>query len=410
VRIFGHHFNGATVVDFGTTAATSFSVVSDAVIKAVSPAAPAAGSVNVTVTTPGGKSPNTPRFDSFTYVGPIVNEVIPHFGPTAGGTAVQIVGHGFNGATAVTFGTTPAASFSVASNGIINAVSPAGTGVVDVRVTTPSGESPAFVHRDAFKYVPTFVGGVSPHSGPAAGGTAVVISGRGLSGATAVDFGTTPAASFSVVSDTQVDAVSPAGSGVVDVTVTTPSGTSPVNPPHDVFTFVTPFVGSLAPDHGPAAGGTAVVISGHGLLGATAVTFGTTPAASFSVVSDTQVDAVSPAGSGVVDVRVTTPSGESPVNPRHDAFSFVTPFVSGVAPNHGPIAGGTSVKISGHGLLGATAVSFGTKAATSFTVVSGGQINAVSPAGSGVVDVTVTTPSGTSPVRPATDAFHYTKA
>jgi IPT/TIG domain len=410
VTIYGYHLSGATAVDFGATAAASYSVVNSQQINAVSPEGTGTGPVNVTVTTPGGgKSANAPRFDSFTYVGPSVDELIPRFGPTAGGTAVQVIGRALKGATAVYFGTTAAASFSVAANGVINAVSPAGTGTVDVRVITPSGESPALPHRDAFKYVPTFVNGVTPHSGPAAGGTAVVISGRGLTGATAVDFGTTAAASFSVVSDTQVDAVSPAGSGVVDVTVTTPSGTSPANPPHDVFNFVTPFVGGLAPSHGPAAGGTAVVISGHGLTGATAVTFGTTPAASFSVVSDTQVDAVSPAGSGVVDVRVTTPSGESPVNPRHDAFAFVTPFVGGVSPNHGPIAGGTSVKITGHGLLGATAVDFGTTAAKSFTVVSGTQIDAVSPAGAGVVDVRVTTPSGTSPVHPANDAFHYTK-
>ena len=364
----------------------------------------------MTVTTPGGKSANQPRFDSFNYVGPVVNELIPRFGPTAGGTAVQIIGHGFNGATAVAFGTTPATSFSVASNGIINAVSPAGTaGIVDVRVTTPSGESPVSHARDAFRYVPTFVNGVTPNHGPAAGGTPVVISGRGLTGATAVDFGSTPAASFTVVSDTQVDAVSPSGSGVVDVSVTTPSGTSPANPPHDVFSFVTPFVGGVTPDHGPAAGGTTVVISGHGLLGATAVAFGSTPAASFTVVSNTQVDAVTPAGSGVVDVRVTTPSGESPVNPPHDAFSFVTPFVGGVTPNHGPTTGGTSVKITGHGLLGATAVDFGSTPAASFIVVSGTQIDAVSPTGSGVVDVRVTTPSGESPIHPADDAFRFVK-
>jgi hypothetical protein len=69
------------------------------------------------------------------------------------------------------------------------------------------------------------VSGVSPSVGPLAGGTSVTISGSGFTGATAVDFGGVPAASFSVVSDSEVTAVSPAQSaGPVDVTVTAPGG------------------------------------------------------------------------------------------------------------------------------------------------------------------------------------------
>jgi hypothetical protein len=41
-----------------------------------------------------------------------------------------------------------------------------------------------------------------------------------------VAFGAAPAASFTVDSDTQITAVAPEGSGTVDVTVTTPAGTS----------------------------------------------------------------------------------------------------------------------------------------------------------------------------------------
>ena len=54
----------------------------------------------------------------------------------------------------------------------------------------------------------------------------MTITGTGFTGATAVDFGTTPATSFTVVSDTTITADSPAGTGTVDVTVTTPGGTS----------------------------------------------------------------------------------------------------------------------------------------------------------------------------------------
>jgi len=72
------------------------------------------------------------------------------------------------------------------------------------------------------------VTGISPASGPQAGGTSVTITGTGLTGATGVDFGTVPAAAFTVHSATQITATVPAaaGAGTVNVTVTTPGGTS----------------------------------------------------------------------------------------------------------------------------------------------------------------------------------------
>ena len=74
----------------------------------------------------------------------------------------------------------------------------------------------------------------------------------------AVDFGTTPATSFTVVAATTITADDPAGSGVVDVTVTTVGGTSPTSPA-DQFTYVAaPTVTSINPTRGPLTGGTLV--------------------------------------------------------------------------------------------------------------------------------------------------------
>jgi sugar lactone lactonase YvrE len=78
----------------------------------------------------------------------------------------------------------------------------------------------------------------------------------------------------------------------------------------------------------------------------------------------------------------------------------VTPTVSvtALSPNQGPIAGGTSVVITGTEFTGATAVLFGSTPATSFTVISATQITAITPpSAAGLVSVTVTTPIGTSP-------------
>ncbi|HTU86406.1 MAG TPA: IPT/TIG domain-containing protein [Solirubrobacteraceae bacterium] len=69
----------------------------------------------------------------------------------------------------------------------------------------------------------------APAGGPAAGGTAVTISGTGFYPGSTVDFGGTPAAAVTYVSPYELTAVAPAGSGTVDVTVTTGEGTSDIS-------------------------------------------------------------------------------------------------------------------------------------------------------------------------------------
>jgi IgA Peptidase M64/IPT/TIG domain len=81
------------------------------------------------------------------------------------------------------------------------------------------------------------VTGINPTNGPAAGGTSVIITGTGFTGATGVGFGVTGASSVSVDSDTQITAISPSGSGTVDITVITPAGTSATSSA-DQFTYM----------------------------------------------------------------------------------------------------------------------------------------------------------------------------
>ena len=89
---------------------------------------------------------------------------------------------------------------------------------------------------------PPAITAVAPSSGPATGGTSVVITGTGftgLSGPSAVSFGGTNAAKYKVDSETQITAVTPAhGSGTVHVTVTA-AGVTSSETPADLFTFMT---------------------------------------------------------------------------------------------------------------------------------------------------------------------------
>jgi hypothetical protein len=83
------------------------------------------------------------------------------------------------------------------------------------------------------------------------------------------------------------------------------------------------------------------------------------------------------------------------------------PVVTSISPAAGEISGGMSVRITGSGFIGATAVAFGSTSAGSFTVQSDTSIIAVSPAGTiGTVDVTVTSSLGTS-VTSTFDKFIY---
>jgi hypothetical protein len=67
-----------------------------------------------------------------------------------------------------------------------------------------------------------------------------------------------------------------------------------------------------------------------------------------------------------------------------------------ITPNQGSTGGGTLVTITGTNLSSTSAVTFGSKRATSVTNVSPTQVTAVAPSGTGTVGVTVTTAGGTS--------------
>lgn len=362
ITLTGTNFDGATSVTLGGNAATDVTVVNDTTITADTPPG-ATGAVDVVVTTPDG---STTLPDGYTYISgpsvgvPSVTSISPD--SSIAGTAVTITGSNFTGATGVTFGGVPATNVSVFSDTTIFATAPAGAADADVQVTGPGGTSTT---EALFTYVsdsPPTLSAVSPGSGSVTGGQLVTITGTALADVTGVMFGDSPATFITDQSgfDTQITATVPTavdGPGPVGITVSTSGGTSISLP----FIYLgPPTVTGVSPSSGPAAGGTTVTIKGSGFTDATAVDFGSTPATNVTVVSDTQITATAPPGSaGAVDVTVTTPDGPS-ATVGSDQFTYVpAPAVASVFPSSGPIAGGTSVTITGNHFIGTTAVAFG---------------------------------------------------
>lgn len=166
---------------------------------------------------------------------------------------------------------------------------------------------------------------LSPAKGPVTGGTAVTITGTNLSGATAVKFGSSDATSVAVKSATKITAISPAESaGTVDVTVTTPGGTSGIST-KDRFKFV-PSVTAISPNTGSKAGGTSVTVTGSGFaLGSTATVFkfDSTKATSVECTSSTTCTVIAPAHAvGTVDVKATVNKASSAKNAPADQFTY----------------------------------------------------------------------------------------
>ncbi len=338
VTITGNGLGDAIAVRFGTADAASYKNVSTEAIVAVSPPE-TSGRVSVTVETLGGASNATRRSD-FTFGEPTITDVNPDSGLQAGGEVVTVTGSGFApGATSFEFGKDAGLSPNCASTASCTVVTPAkapchppfspfcppNTINVTATVATPTRTFKTKVTTgDLFSYAPLpEVSSLSAEGGPAAGGNVVYIGGSGFHDVSAVDFvyclhflhndcgpPLPIAASFDVNSVNSITAIAPAGiSGWAHVTVTTPAGTSVFRLEggfdEDVYLFGHPTVTSIAPNHGPRAGGTPVTVTGSGFAPWTGFTFGGAYASDVDCASTTTCTMLTPkSGKKAVNVIV----------------------------------------------------------------------------------------------------------
>ena len=342
--------------------------------------------------------------------GPSISSVTPGTGPTGGGTVVTINGGGLGGGAAitVTFGGVTATNpwRPGTSPATIICTTPAhAAGFVTVSVTIDGSGTGSLTN--AFEYVnpvPTF-SSISPAAGPPDGGTVVTISGTNFSGATAVTFGGTAAASYTVNSATSITSTTPAhAAGAADVSVTTPIGTGTKT---GGFLYTTSIaVTSILPNVGPITGGTPVTILGANFVNGATIKIGGSSCTGVTWVDSNHLTASTPSGAaGAKNVVVTNP--DSTTSTLAGGFTYYNPpVITGIAPVAGSTLGGTTVSITGTNFSGATALTFGGLAAAGYTVNSSTSITSTTPAhAAGAVDVTVTTPGGSATL---TGGFTYT--
>jgi hypothetical protein len=379
ITLAGSNFTGATAVNLGTFAASSFTVVSATQITAVVPAGAVTGTLSVINASGTGTSTGT-----FTVLkAPAVTGMNPTSGKA--GDTVTLTGSGFTGTTSVKFGTLAATTFNVASDNSLTAIVPAGVVTATITVTNAVGSAASGTFTAVL--VPAITG-FSPSCANA--GDTITLSGSGFTGATAVKFGTVTATSFAVVSDNQITAVAPAIGGVA-LSVTTPVATAT-----SASLWYRNLSGLSFSGNSFKVGDT-VTITGVGLTGIQSIKLNGV-LASFSVLSDTQATFVIPAGASSGSVTLTTPCGTS----TSGAITILqTATITAFSPSGGKA--GDAVILTGTGFTGATAVAFNGTAAA-FTLVSDTQITTSVPTGANTGAITVTTPAGVASTSPQTFA------
>ena len=357
VTITGTNFTGATEVSFGGKVQSSFVVNSATEISVIISNVP---NGSVSVTTPGG----TAVKEGFTFISTLR---IDSFSPKIAATDQQVVVNGYNFVKVIelSFGGTPAKSFTVNSESMITATVALGSSG-DIKVRTADG----LVSAPGFTYI--MVPRVEYFTPASAGaGATLRITGINFDQVTSVKFGATEAASFKVLSSTTIEAVLAAGSSGA-VSVTNPGGTGELKG----FTFIPlPTISSIDPLLGGK--GTEINIYGTNFLTAHSVSIGNKAVTSFKVVSATQISGFVADGATDGKVVVSTLGGSS----SFDGFRFISPpLISSFLPQSA--IAGISVLITGANLGDVKGVSFGGKAAASFTILSPTSISAVVAPGS----------------------------
>lgn len=315
IALTGRELSRVVEVRFGDAVALDPFAVNDGLLVALTPPH-ARGLVDVTVIDDRGATATLPL--AYKYFEPVaVVTVEPREGDRLGGERVRVYGSGFTPDAVVLFGGRAALDTRVIDANTLEVTTPDAdtAGSVDVHVSCEAGVGRL---RRGFEYtgtpLPTSpsleVTRVTPDRGPATGGTAVVIEGRGFTPGVAVRVGALPATGVTLESATRLRAITGRGSpGPADVRLIASGAMAESKA---AFVYDGPAaLWTLTPPEGSVAGGTRVTLNGAGFptTGPVEVLFGGTPAQNVVVVSEREITAVTPPGAvGLTPVVLQAPA------------------------------------------------------------------------------------------------------
>ncbi|MCX6129157.1 MAG: IPT/TIG domain-containing protein, partial [Proteobacteria bacterium] len=411
LSLVGQGFMPGAKVLMGTNECTDVSVVSTGASASCTIPAGELGRVSVSLTNPDAQSAHLA--DAYEYrLAPKISAISPNIIPAAGGSTLTISGENFDSDAKVIIGQASCSPVVVSSASSLSCTSlPMTAGTYGVTVSNHDEQSVKL--DNILSIVPALaptLSTVAPSYGPIAGGTDMTISGANFISGAVVTVGGSICAKTSFVSAQSLVCTTPAGAtGYKDVVVSNPdlqTGTLA-----KAFAFSNgsaPLVASVSPIYALAAGGTVISISGAGFLKGATITVGN--AGCGSVVFDSQSSLTCTLGAssaGIKDLKVTNPDGQ--LATLSNGFTYSTglpPSVSSILPNYGPLSGGTTVVISGSGIMMGASVSIGGVACTSVNFISSSSLSCSTGVGTyGAKNVVITNPD--TLVGTLTNSFTY---
>ena len=392
VTITGTNLTGVTGVTFGTKAGTSVTVVNSTTVTAVVPAAPAAGTITLTKTTP---AQSTVSPTSYTIgVKPAMTTQPTAQTAVAGGTVTFTAAGSGTPAPTVQWQVSPTGTTGVFSD-IVGATSATYSFTAS---TADNAKAYRAVFTNALGSVTSSavalsvvsITSFSPTSGPA--GTVVTITGVNLTGTTAARFNGVAAATPTVTATTVTATVpATATTGAISLTRGTLTLTTATN-----FTVIpSPLVSAITPTTGGP--GLNVTLTGTNFTGVTSVKFsGTASSAPFTILSATSILTSVPAGSTTGPITVTNSYGSGVSANFTPTATLTVPTVTAYSTSSTRAGIAATTTVTGTNFGGVTAVKLN-GVTLSFTIVSATTLSATIPA-TGVTTgpIRVTTAGGTS--------------
>jgi autotransporter-associated beta strand protein len=153
------------------------------------------------------------------------------------------------------------------------------------------------------------VTGINPPVGPMTGGTVVTITGTNFALGATVVIGNNPALNVTYVNSTRLIAVTQADlQGLATVVVTNTDSQSGSLIDGYIFQGIGPTILSIDVPHGPVTGNRLITVTGTGFLTGATLTIGGRLASNITILSNTTLTALTPAGTiGKATVTVTNP-------------------------------------------------------------------------------------------------------